>query len=100
MADEFNLLDYWRVIWNRRWLIAGLCTIALIVAMLISLRMTPVYESTATILPPSEGKDGGGLAAALAASGAAGALGGFIPGIPANNADLFVALLKSRIMAD
>jgi tyrosine-protein kinase Etk/Wzc len=100
MADEVNLLEYWLIIWKRRWIIGGLCVGAVIVTLLLSLRMPPVYESAATILPPAEGKDGGGLAAALAATGAAGALGGFIPGIPANNADLFVALLKSRIMAD
>jgi uncharacterized protein involved in exopolysaccharide biosynthesis len=99
MNEEINLLDYWRVLWKRRWIIAGLCAAAVIAAMLLSLGMPPIYESTATILPPAEGKDGG-LAAALAASGAAGGVGGFFTGIPANNADLFVALLKSRIMAD
>ena len=100
MAEEINLFDYWLIIWKRRWMIGGLCAAALMVTMLFSLRLPSVYESTATILPPGEGRDGGGLAAALAASGAAGALGGFMGGIPAHNTDLFVALLKSRIMAD
>ncbi|MGH7250547.1 MAG: GumC family protein, partial [Nitrospiraceae bacterium] len=72
-------------------------------AMVVSLLLPKIYESTATLLPSLESKEGGGLGALLAASGAGGAaqsLGISMPGAPATPTDLFVAMLKSRIMAD
>ncbi len=102
--EEVNLLDYWRVIRKRRRMIGGLCLAAVSAALGISLLLPKIYESTATLLPSLESKDGGGLGALLsAAGGAAGAaqsLGVNLPGTPATPTDLFVAMLKSRIMAD
>src|SRR5437867_5827297 len=101
--DEVNLLDYWRVVWKRRWLIGGLFVSAVLTALVVSLLMPKIYESTATLLPSLESKDGGGLGALLAASGAGGtaqSLGISLPGAPATPNDIFVAMLKSRIMAD
>lgn len=102
--DEVNLLDYWRVIWGRRWLIGGLFVAAVLTAMVISFQMPKIYESTATLFPSLESKDGGGLGALLSsaggAAGAAQSLGISLPGTPATPTDIFVAMLKSRIMAD
>lgn len=101
--DEVNLLEYWRVIWRRRWLIGGLFTASVLTAMVVSFLMPKIFESTATLLPSLDSKDGAGLGALLAASGAGGAaqsLGISLPGAPATPTDLFVAMLKSRIMAD
>ncbi|MDA2910927.1 Wzz/FepE/Etk N-terminal domain-containing protein [Nitrospiraceae bacterium AH_259_D15_M11_P09] len=97
--DEVNLLDYWRVIWKRRWLIGGLCATAVLTAMVVSLQMPKIYESTATLLPQVGSKGGGGLGALLAASGAQ-SFGISLPGMPATPTDIFVAMLKSRTMAD
>ena len=102
-VDEVNLLDYCRVIWKRRWLIVGLFAASVLTAMVVSLLMPKIYESTASLLPSLDTKDGAGLGALLAASGAGGAvqsLGISLPGTPATPTDLFVAMLKSRIMAD
>ena len=104
--DEVNLLDYCRVIWKRRWLIGGLFTASVLTTMAVSLLMPKIYESTASLLPSLDSKDGGGLAALgtlLAATGTGGpaqGLGITLPGTPATPTDLFVAMLKSRIMAD
>ncbi len=101
--DEVNLLDYWRVIWKRRWLIGGLCSTAVLTAMVISLLMPKIYESTATLLPQLDSNEGGGLGALLAASGAASTAQSFgvsLPGLPATPTDIFAAMLTSRIMAD
>ncbi len=101
--DEVNFLEYWRVIWKRRWLIGGLFMAAVLTALVVSLLMPKIYESTATLLPSLDSKEGGGLGALLAASGAAGtaqSLGISLPGTPATPTDLFVAMLKSRILAD
>ncbi len=100
--DEVNLLDYWRVIWSRRWLIGGLVMASSLTALVVSLLMPKIYESTATLLPSLDSKESGGLGALLAASGAGGAaqsLGISLPGTPATPTDIFVAMLKSRIMA-
>jgi uncharacterized protein involved in exopolysaccharide biosynthesis len=101
--DEVNLLDYWRVIWKRRRLIGGLFGAVVVTALVVSLLLPKIYESTATLLPSLESKESGGLGALLAATAAGGAaqsLGISLPGAPATPTDIFVAMLKSRIMAD
>jgi len=101
--EEVNLLDYWRVIWKRRRLIGGLFMAAVVTALVVSLLLPKIYESTATLLPSLESKEGAGLGALLAATAAGGAaqsLGVSLPGAPATPTDIFVAMLKSRIMAD
>src|SRR5436853_3743348 len=104
--DEVNLLDYWRVLVKRRWLIGGLFTASVLTAMAVSLLTPKIYESTASLLPSLDSKEGGGLAglgtllAATGTSGPAQGLGITLPGTPATPTDLFVAMLKSRIMAD
>jgi uncharacterized protein involved in exopolysaccharide biosynthesis len=98
--DEINLLDYWRVLRKRGWIILGLTFISAFAAGYYSYFILPkIYESTATILAPRESAGGGaGLAAALAASGAGQFLGGVLPG-GGTSRDAFVAILKSRTMA-
>jgi uncharacterized protein involved in exopolysaccharide biosynthesis len=62
-----------------------------------------IFESTATLLPQLESNNGLGLGALLASGGAgtaAQSLGISLPGAPATPTDLFLAMLKSRIMAD
>src|SRR3989442_13295213 len=108
--DEVTLLDYWRVVWKRRRMITFLFCSAILLAMVVSLLLPKVYESTASILPQIDSKEGlGGLGSLLALSGSGGAggagalaqgLGITLPGMPATPTDIFVAMLKSRIMAD
>lgn len=95
--EEVNLLDCWRVLWKRRKLIGGLCLASVLAALVFSLRMPKIYESTASILAPKE--EVGGFASALATSG-------LIPSVPGlsipfltYNRDIFVSILKSRTMA-
>jgi uncharacterized protein involved in exopolysaccharide biosynthesis len=98
--DEVNLLDYLRVLKKRGRMVLGLCAVSVVTAFVVSYFVLPkIYESTASILPPADPKGGGGLSALLATSGAAQFLGGALP-IPASNKDIFVAMLKSRTMAD
>jgi uncharacterized protein involved in exopolysaccharide biosynthesis len=98
--DEINLLDYWRVLRKHGRMILGLVFISVFTAGFLSyFVMTKIYESKASILAPKESGGGGaGLAAALAASGAAQFLGNIIPP-SGSNRDVFVAILKSRTMA-
>jgi uncharacterized protein involved in exopolysaccharide biosynthesis len=65
--DEINLMDYVKVIWKNRILIAIIVVIVVITTAIASLIMTPVYESKAVIIPAGVlTRDvGSGLAAQL-----------------------------------
>jgi len=96
--DEINLLDYWRVIWKYKWVIGGLCFVSVIAALIFSLLSPKIYESTATVLTPKEG-GGGNLLSALGATGLGQQIAGIsIPSFTPNR-DLFISLLKSRLLA-
>jgi tyrosine-protein kinase Etk/Wzc len=98
--DEINLLDYWRALRKHARMILGLVFISVFTAGFLSyFVMTKIYESKVSILAPKESGGGGaGLAAALMASGAGQFLGNILPPTGSNR-DAFVAILKSRTMA-
>jgi tyrosine-protein kinase Etk/Wzc len=97
--DEATLLDYWQVLRKRYRMILVFTFISIFTAGFVSyFIMTKVYESNAAILVPREDSGGMGLAAAMAASGAGQLLGGLLPSSTTNR-DYFVAILKSRTMA-
>jgi tyrosine-protein kinase Etk/Wzc len=94
---------YWSVLAKRIRLIGLLVGSSIGLALLISAFLPKIYGSTATLLPQVNSRGAGGLAALLGASEAGSAaqgLGIALPGLPATPTDLFVAMLKSRIMAD
>ena len=104
VTDSVNLFDYWDVIVARRRMIGGLCLGAMALTLAISLLLPKIYESTAAVLPQLESKETGALGALLMATGAAGNmaqnLGVNLPGLPTTPTDVFVSILKSRVMAD
>ncbi|ULA68239.1 MAG: GNVR domain-containing protein [Nitrospira sp.] len=102
-SDSASLFDYWDVLVARRTLIASLCFVALVASLAISLLLPNIFESTASVLPQLESKEGGMLAALLtspAAGGMAQNLGLGLPSMPTTPTDVFVSILKSRVMAD
>ena len=101
--EPVSLFDYWDLIVEHRTLIGGLCLMGMLAALGVSLLLPNVYESTASVLPQLESKDTGALAALLtatASSGMAQTLGLGLTGMPATPTDVFVTILKSRVMAD
>lgn len=58
-----TLFDYWDVLVARRKVVAGLCVLGMVVSLGISLLLPNVYESTSSVLPQLESKEGGMLAA-------------------------------------
>ena len=101
--DEPTLFDYWQVVSRRKRPIVAFCTIICLVTLVVCLMLPKIYESTATLLPQLESSTGFGLSALLtagAAGNAAESLGISLPGAPATPTDIFLAMLKSRIMAD
>ncbi len=101
--EEVTLYDYWRVIAKRKWQIVAFCAVMAAAALVASILLPKIYESTATLLPQLESNNGFRLGALLtsgAANSAAQSLGISLPGAPATPTDIFTAMLKSRIMAD
>lgn len=101
--ERISLFDYWDVLVARRKLIGALCGGAMVVTMIVSLLLPKIYESTAAVLPQTESKETGGLATLLTATGAANmaqSLGMNLPGLPTSPTDIFVSILKSRVMTD
>ena len=94
--DEINLLDYWRVIWKRKWLIGSVFAAAVVAAMVVSLLMPKYYKSTTVAIAAESGA--GGLGAALSSLPFAGALAG-AAGIQ-TPADKIMVILKSRTVAE
>jgi uncharacterized protein involved in exopolysaccharide biosynthesis len=102
MSEEAQIGDYIRFFRRHLRFILTLSVSACILMGMVSLLLPKYYESTATLLPQIEGKDGGGLGALLAAGGAAASqsMGIVVPGLPTSSTDIFIAILKSRVMAD
>ncbi|MEK6801311.1 MAG: Wzz/FepE/Etk N-terminal domain-containing protein [Nitrospirota bacterium] len=96
--------DLLSVVSRRRGLVATIIVASLLSAFAVSALLLPkAYESTATLLPQLDSKEGGSLAALLATTGAGGMaqnLGVGLPSMPTTPTDVFVAILKSRVMAD
>lgn len=97
-GDEIQLLDLLIVLARHKKLVIGMPIAMGLIAMAISLIMTPVFTSTAKIMPPQQ--QGSGLAAAMMGQlgGLAGAAGS-IAGLKSPS-DLYVSMLGSRTVAD
>ncbi|WP_020558622.1 polysaccharide biosynthesis tyrosine autokinase [Thiofilum flexile] len=56
--DKIDLRELWQVIIRRRWLILSITTLVLMLALVATLMMTPIYRASATlqIQPESSGK--------------------------------------------
>jgi capsular exopolysaccharide synthesis family protein len=51
---EVNLLDYWRVVWKRRWTVAAFALIVIAVAAFRTFTVTPTYTAKGTLLIEKE----------------------------------------------
>lgn len=94
--EEIDLLDLLLVLARHKLFIFLTTTLFAVVAIVVALLSTPIYQGTTRLVPPTGG--GSGAAAMLAQMGvpdfAAGSLGLKTPG------DLIVGIVKSRTVAD
>jgi tyrosine-protein kinase Etk/Wzc len=98
-TDEINLLDYWRVIRNRRKVIAYIFFISVIFTTVISLLMTPIYQAKATFMPVEASP--GRFSTALGALQNIPFVGGAVGGALGKSAtDKLVNILNSRTVAE
>ena len=51
MEDEIGLLDYFKVLWKRKWIVIGGTILSLVIAGVLSSRVKPVYRVEAIIHP-------------------------------------------------
>lgn len=96
-GDEIHLLDLLIVLARHKKLVIGMTIATGLIAMAISLLMTPIFSSTAKIMPPQQ-QQSSGLSVLGQLSGLVGASGGLV-GIKNPN-DLYVGILESRTIAD
>lgn len=93
--DEIDLLDLAIVLAKHKRLLVGLPVFAGLVAAVVSLIMTPIYTGTTKIVPPQQAQSSS--AALLGQLAAIGGTGNF--GLK-NPSDLYVAMIRSRSIAD
>lgn len=96
--EEIHLLDLLVVLARQKKLVIGAPIAAGLLALVVSLFITPVFTSVAKIMPPQQ-QQSSGMAAMLGQlgglAGATGALGGI-----KSPTDLYVGLLESRTVGD
>ena len=95
--DEISLLDLATTLGEEKKLVFGLPLAAGVLAIVVSLFLTPIFTAKTTLLPP-QSSGGGGAAAALASLGGLAGLAGISAG--STTADTVVAMLKSRSAKD
>lgn len=98
-GDEIHPLDLLIVLVRHKWLVIGTPIVTGVAALVASLMMTPVYTSTAKLLPPQQ-QQGSSLAAAML--GQLGGLAGAASSIAGlkNPSDLYIGMLTSRTIED
>lgn len=94
--QEISLLDYVGVIVKHRRMILGLCSTAVITALIVSLLLPKIYQATAVIMPPKSEETMSDLAAKM---GGLASLAGGMLGV-SNSAEIYVEMLKSRTIAN
>jgi tyrosine-protein kinase Etk/Wzc len=94
--DEISLLDLAIVLAKHKTLIIGLPAIVAVLAIIVSLMMTPQFTATAKMLPPEKSQ---GASALMAQLGGLAGLAGGAAGIKNPN-DLYIGMMKSRTLLD
>lgn len=95
--DEISLVELATTLGEEKKLVFGLPFVVGVVAIVVSLFLTPIFTAKTTLLPP-QNSGGGGAAAALASLGGLAGLAGISTG--GTTADTVIAMLQSRSAKD
>ncbi|MDH5547738.1 MAG: Wzz/FepE/Etk N-terminal domain-containing protein [Gammaproteobacteria bacterium] len=93
--DEINLLDYWRVLMQFKWLIVGISFFTTVIAIVAALVATEIYQAEVTIAPADE-ESGGGISGLAGQFGGLAALAGVNIGGGGGKSEEAIAILGSR----
>ena len=93
--DEIDLLEYWNVIWKKRWLIITTSFMAAVIAAGISLLMPNIYRAEALLAPVGGDESKGGISSMLGGLGGLASLAGVSMG-SGSSVEQNMAVLKSR----
>lgn len=98
--EEIRILDLLTALGQEKWVVLGLTLGATLVGLVISLILTPIFSSTALVMPAQQGGGGAGAAALaqLAQTTGLGALGGIAGGKSTDQ--LYVAMMRSQTIQD
>lgn len=96
--EEISLIELATILGEEKKILFGLPIAAGLVAVVVSLLMTPIYTATTTLLPPQSNQ--GGAAALLGQLGGLGGLAGLDIGGGASSPEMFVTMLQSRSAKD
>lgn len=69
LNDEFNLYDYFRILWKFKFLVVSFVILSLILAFVLTKRIIPMYKSKVTVIINQESSGGGGLSSVLGGIG-------------------------------
>lgn len=97
-GKDLHLLDLLVVLAQNKLLVIGMPILVGLLAMVASLMMTPMYVSTAKLMPPQQQQSSGMSAMLGQLGGLAGAASG-LSGLKSPS-DLYIGLLESRTIAD
>lgn len=97
--DEINLRELIAALWEGKWLIALITTLASAAAVAYALVATEIYRSEALVQPRQESRGGGGLGALAAQFGGLADLAGVSLGGGSDRA-VAIATLKSRALIE
>jgi len=98
--QDFGFLDLLTMLGEEKWTVLALTLVATVIGVVMSLIMTPIFTSTAVIMPAQQGGGGSaaGALAQLAQVPGLGALGGIAGG--KSSEQLHVALMRSQTIQD
>ena len=97
-SEDIHLLDLLTVLARHRGFVLGAPVVIGALALAATFLITPVFESTAKVLPPQKQQSSGVAAVLGQLGGLAGAAGG-LGGLKTPN-DLYIGMLQSRSIAD
>lgn len=98
---EINIMDYWKILWKWKFLIAGIFIILTASAVIHAIRATPVYRAS-TLLAPVEADNGGPLSALASRYGGLASLAGIDLSSrgPVSKKNEYLAVLRSRLFTE
>jgi tyrosine-protein kinase Etk/Wzc len=96
-SDEISLFELATTIGEEKKLVFGLPLVAGVVAIVVSLLLTPIYTAKTTLIPP-QSNSGGAAAAALASLGGLAGLAGV--SASGSSAETYISMLNSRSARD